>query len=335
VRHSVHLAAALKIPSIVIGLTIVSIGTSTPELFTNIIALSSGNTDIALGNIVGSNIFNVLFILGLSALICPLLVHRQVIRFDVPVMILASLMLWAFSLYGSLGIWVGLSFLSFLLIYIASLLYTVKDHPGADEFKKEYSLLEKFSYKMMFKHIIFIVLSLVLMVIGSKFLIEGVVRLAEWIGISELIISLTIVAAGTSLPELATSVVAALRGERDIAVGNIVGSNIFNIWGILGVSALITPIPINTIMLDFDIPVMCAVAIGCLPIFLTGHTIYRWEGLLFLFYYGAYLTHIIMEATNHHWLNNFQDAMIFFFFPLTVISLLIGLVNHFRNPKSV
>jgi len=338
VRHSSHLAGILKVSPLIIGLTVVAFGTSTPELIVNVNASLSGNTEIALGNIVGSNIFNVLFILGISAIVCPLVVNKQLIWMDSPIMVLASLMTWWFASYGSIGFGTGVLFILLIVTYTAFLIYKAKNESRDEkkkesEFDKEYKVQELFSWKIVVKDLLWIVLSLFILVIGSEFLVNGAVSLAKLLGVSELVISLTIVAAGTSLPELATSVIAAMKKERDIAIGNILGSNIYNIWAILGVSAILAPngLPIPEGALAFDIPVMVAVAIACLPIFFTGHMISRSEGILFLLYYCLYIVHILMVAVKTPWLNSFQDSMLFFVFPLTLIGLGISCYRELKN----
>ena len=335
VRYSAHLAASLGVSSLIIGLTVVAYGTSTPELIVNILASWMGNTEIALGNIVGSNIFNILFILGISALICPLVVHKQIVKLDVPLMIIASLMTWFFASFGNINFWVGSLFLVLIVLYTLLLIYLAKKEKKNIQSDEAYVVQEKSSWKVIVKDVSMIVISLIILVIGSQLLVKGSISLAQLLGVSELVISLTIVAAGTSLPEIATSAVAAMRGQRDIAVGNIIGSNIYNLWLILGISAVLAPagIPVPDVALSFDIPVMVAVAISCLPIFLTGNIIYRWEGAVFLGYYFAYLSYLVLRTTSSVWLHTFQDAMYFFFFPLTVLSLLIGVVNQIRATK--
>ncbi len=337
IRYSVHLAGILGLSPLVIGLTVVAYGTSTPELMVNVIASLSGKTEIALGNVVGSNIFNVLFILGLSALVYPLIVHKQIIHIDVPVMIIASAMTWIAASFGRIEFWTGIIFFSLIVLYTVLIVYLAKKSKNQiqNEFEKAYTVKEPFFWRAILKDIGWVILSLVILVIGSQLLVKGSVLLAQNLGVSELVISLTIVAAGTSFPELATSVVAAMRGQRDIAVGNIVGSNIYNIWAILGLSAILSPdgIPVPDIALHFDLPIMVAVAIACLPIFWTGHTIHRWEGALFLGYYIAYLIALILRSTSSSWLHPFQNAIIFFVLPLSVLTLLIGTMNYYRTSK--
>jgi len=166
-------------------------------------------------------------------------------------------------------------------------------------------------------------------------LVDGTLTLGRLLGVSELILGLTVVAAGTSLPEAATSIVASYRGERDIAVGNVVGSNIFNILAVLGVAALVSPTPIvpDASALAFDIPVMTAVAVACLPIFFTGHSIERWEGGLFLAYYAAYVTYLILAETNSPALKGFSAAMLGFVIPLTAVTLIVVTVRAYRGMR--
>jgi cation:H+ antiporter len=181
-----------------------------------------------------------------------------------------------------------------------------------------------------------VVVGLAMLVLGSEWLVNGAVAFAETLGVSELIIGLTIVAAGTSLPEVATSVLASLRGERDIAVGNVVGSNIFNLLSVMGLTALVAPaaIPVPDAALAFDIPVMLAALLACLPIFFTGYMIARWEGMLFLGYYVAYTLYLILNATHHAALPIFNAVMLLFVLPLTAITLLVLAVRAWRAPRS-
>lgn len=331
VNYAVKLASLLGVPPLIIGLTVVAFGTSAPEMLVNITASLSGNTDIALGNIIGSNIFNVLFILGSSAIIAPLVIHKQLIWWDVPVMIGASLLVWVFGVKGIITEGNGWSFLCLIVIYNIMLIWMAKRGNKKNEFEKEFNIHEPFSWFSISKYSGWIVLSLIVLVAGSKSLVEGSVMLARFFGVSELVISLTIIAAGTSIPEVATSLMAAIKKEQDIAVGNILGSNIFNILAILGISALIAPngIPVPVSVQSFDIPVMVAVAFVCLPIFFTGHKIYRWEGFILLFYYVMYIVHVVMVAMNYSWLDNFHDAMLYFVIPLTSMTLLISVTRQF------
>jgi len=328
VRGAGKLAAQFGIPPLIIGLTVVAFGTSAPETAVSVQAALDGKGDLAIGNVVGSNIANVLFILGLTALIAPLVVSRQIIRLDVPIMIGASLLTWALAWDGSLSRLDGALLFAGILAYTAFLIISSrrdKTVAADDEFATEFGLNEAPKPYAGLINLGLIVVGLVLLVSGSNFLVEGAVSLARALGLSELVIGLTVVAVGTSLPELATSVMAAIKGERDIAVGNIVGSNIFNLLCVLGLASLVSPsaIPVAANALAFDFPVMIAVAIACLPIFFNGHCINRWEGAVFIGYYALYTAYLVLHSTAAPWLGALQQAMYSFVLPLTAITLLV------------
>jgi cation:H+ antiporter len=337
VRGASALAARLGISALVIGLTVVAFGTSSPELAVSVQAGLAGKADIAIGNVVGSNIFNVLFILGLSALIAPLTVARQLVRLDVPVMIGVSLLLLLLALDGRLS-WPEGALLFFGILMYTGFLLRAGQLEGNAATSPESTSTDRF-LALLPVQLGFIAAGLVALVLGARWLVEGAVAMAQALGISEAVIALTIVAAGTSLPELATSVVAALRGERDIAVGNVVGSNIFNILAILGLSALVTPggLEVAPAMLHFDVPVMLAVAVACLPIFFAGYQITRWRGALFFAYYVAYTLYLALAATRHDALPAFSAVMLEFVLPLTAITLVVLVVRARRaqRPDSV
>lgn len=325
VRGASRLAARFGIPSLVIGLTVVAFGTSAPEMAVSIQSANHGQGDISVGNVVGSNIFNVLMILGLSALVIPLSVSRQLIRLDVPTMIGASLLAWLLAEDQSYGRLDGLLLFAGILAYTALQIRSgLRARSGAgSEFDAEYG--ERVEGRLaILGHLFFVVAGLAMLVWGADLLVDGAVALARELGLSELVIGLTIVAAGTSLPELATSVVAALKGERDIAVGNIVGSNIFNLLAVLGVAAMVSPVPISVSpnALAFDYPVMTAVALACLPIFFTGYRINRWEGLLFLGYYLAYAAYQVLFAAGAAAVATLYDALVWYALPITTLILL-------------
>jgi cation:H+ antiporter len=329
VRGAARLAAQFGIPPLIIGLTVVAFGTSAPETAVSVQAALSGSGDIAIGNVVGSNIANILLILGLSALVAPLIVSRQLIRLDVPLMIGASLVTWALAMDGSLGRLDG------ALLFAAVIAYTLflivgsrrekKAADSGDEFADEFGLHEPPKPYAWAINLGLLVAGLVLLVGGSNLLVEAAVTLAKALGLSELVIGLTIIAVGTSLPELATSMIAAFKGERDIAVGNVVGSNLFNLLCVLGLASLVSPLPINVSAnaLSFDFPVMIAVAVACLPIFFAGYRINRWEGALFVAYYAIYTVWLIMHSTDAPGLAMFSQAMLWFVLPLTAVTLLV------------
>jgi cation:H+ antiporter len=325
VRGASTLAAALGISPLVIGLTVVAFGTSAPEMAVSVQSAWTGRTDIAVGNVVGSNIFNVLFILGLSALIAPLVVAEQIVRKEVPLMIGVSLVLWGMSASGSISRWEGGVLFAGILGYTGYLIWQARreGEPTSPDYQREFAAPG--GRPRWAVQVALVIVGLVLLVLGSRWLVEAAVSIARLLGWSELIIGLTIVAAGTSLPEVAASVVAALKGERDIAVGNVVGSNVFNILGVLGVSALVAPagLEVAPALLRFDILVMVAVAVACLPIFYTDYRIARWEALLFLGYYACYTAYLILAASHHDALPGFTLALTAVVLPLTAITVVV------------
>jgi cation:H+ antiporter len=334
VRGASRMAAKAGISPLVIGLTVVAFGTSSPELAINIQASLSGQADIAIGNVVGSNIFNILVILGLSSAITSLIVHQQLIRLDVPLMIGVSILVYLLALNGLLGRVEGLILFCGLIIYIVFLIRKSRseDKEIEQEYAGEYQIKPESGLKPWVINIGMVVAGLFFLVMGARWLVESATVIARWAGLSELVIGLTIVAAGTSLPEAATSVIAALKGERDIAVGNVVGSNLFNLLAVLGLSSIIVPggIPVSEAALAFDFPVMIAVSIAALPIFFTGNRIDRWEGWLFLFYYLAYTVYLILDASEHDALHIFNNTMLAFILPITLLTLGIAL---WREPR--
>jgi cation:H+ antiporter len=338
VRGASRLALAVGISPLVVGLTVVAFGTSSPELAVSVQSAWSGQVDIALGNVVGSNIFNVLFILGLSAMITPLLVHEQLVRREVPVMIAVSLLLWALAADGAIGRIDGIVLAGLLAGYTFIVIRasrretaqrrTASDGPGGAKPDD----VDPGAGGHWALQLAYIAAGLVLLVLGSQWLVEAAVGFARALGVSELVIGLTLIAAGTSLPEVATSITAALRGERDIAVGNVVGSNVFNILGVLGVSAMLSPagLAVAPSMPVFDLPVMVAVALACLPVFFTGRVIARWEGTLFFAYYLAYTTYLILMSREHDALQGFGLVVAGFALPLTFITLFVLSARQWR-----
>lgn len=340
VRGASKIAGALGISPLIIGLTVVSFGTSSPELAISIKGALSGQADIAMGNVIGSNIFNILFILGLSALIVPLYVSQQLIRFDVPLMIGLSGAVLLVCLDQMISRFEGMLLVAGLIVYIAVLAVVTlrkrsKENEDDQKSREDRTSQEEMNWLV---NILFVVIGLGLLILGSRWFVTNAVSFASYLGVSELIIGLTIVAAGTSMPEVVTSVIAAIRGERDIAVGNVVGSNIFNILGVLGISTIIAPsgIPVSEAVIGFDIPLMIAVAIACLPIFFTGGTINRWEGALFFCYYIAYTLYLVLNAKQHDLLPIFSDIMLYFIIPLTGVTIVIVVFQEiYRGDKNI
>lgn len=324
VRGAARLAAAAGISSLVVGLTVVSFGTSAPELAVSVVSAFEGEADLALGNVVGSNIINVLVILGMSALVIPLVVAQQLVRFDVPVMIGISLLLYGLGMDGSIGRIDGVILFSGVIAYTVFLIRQSRKE-GSTDVQEQYE--KEFGDKKLgghLKNVGLVVAGLVGLTLGSKWLVDSAITIAQVFGVSEMVIGLTVVALGTSLPEMATSVVAAIRGERDIAVGNVVGSNIFNILCVLGFGSIVAPagIEVSKAALGFDIPVMIAVAVACLPVFFAGYSITRVNGAAFLIYYGVYLTYVIFTATQHEALETYQTALLHYVLPITALTLL-------------
>ncbi len=310
----------------------VAFGTSSPELAVTVGSAYAGEGGVALGNVVGSNIFNVLFILGVSALIAPLAVDRQLVRLDVPVMIGASALTALLALDGRIGRIEGLLLVGGIVAYTLYLVrrtraagaHEASEGAGeAPDGAEEASAEGKDERAALPRNALLVLAGLGLLVLGARWLVEAAVAAATALGVDELVIGLTVVAAGTSLPEVATSVLATLRGERDIAVGNVVGSNIFNLFAVLGLGSVVASggIAVPPGALAFDVPVMGAVALATLPIFFTGGTISRWEGAVFLGYYVAYTAYLGLQATDHAALGSFRTAMLWFVLPLTALTL--------------
>ena len=322
VRGAARLALAVGISPLVVGLTVVAFGTSSPEMAVSVQAALSGRDDLAVGNVVGSNIFNVLFILGASALIVPLMVARQLVQQEVPIMVGTSLLLAWLCYDGRVSFLDGLLLVGLLASYTVFLVLQSRralaaggagvEAPGDSKWDRHWSV-----------QVLLVAGGLALLVLGARWLVDASISFAKHLGVSELVIGLTIVAAGTSLPEVATSIVAALRGQRDIAVGNVVGSNIFNILGVLGISAAAAPagLAVAPALPAFDLPVMVAVAVACLPVFFTGHLIARWEGMLFLGLYVAYTVYLLLAAQDHDALEPFSATMLYSVLPLVAMTL--------------
>lgn len=289
------IARKLKISNIVIGLTIVAFGTSAPELIVNIMASIRGNSDIAIGNVVGSNIANILLILGISAIIFPLAVKKGTVFKEIPLSLLAVLALWLMAndilLDGaSRNVLSMIDGFIFILFFIIFLYYTfgISKATGQEEKVKELKVVTS---------VFMVLVGIIALTVGGNWIVEGAILIAKQLGISEALIGLTIVAIGTSLPELATSAMAAYKKNPDIAMGNVVGSNIFNIFWILGVSALIHPINFSAIM-NFDIYFLVFTTALLFTVMFIGkkHILERWQGLLFILIYVAYIVYLIARG---------------------------------------
>lgn len=290
IRGSSNLAIKIGITPLVVGLTVVAFGTSTPELVVSLKAALLGNSSISLGNVVGSNIANIALILGVAALIKPLDVHAKVIMREIPIMIGISLLLLLLLLDGELGFIDGLVFVSGIIIYTFVNVWMARKEksPEVDKEFKE-GLKSKLGIPVSF---VLMITGLGLLIFGANLFVQSAVAIARMFKVSDAIIGLTIVAIGTSLPELITSIVAAYKNEADIAIGNVVGSNIFNILGILGITALI--IPVSSVGISYiDLGVMLFTAIIILPLSRTGFSISRIEGAVLLIAYSGYIYYLL------------------------------------------
>ena len=337
VRGASRLATMLGVSPLIIGLTVVALGTTAPEIVVCVVASLEGKADLALGNVVGSNILNVLLILGVSATITPLVVSRQIIRLDVPIMIGASVLALSLSVDGGLRSIDGLVLTSLAMGYtLLQIILCRREAPvEGGEFQQTFGRQVKRTALAWLGCGVLIVAGASLLVLGSRWLVDGAVAVARAMGISEMVIGLTIVAVGTSLPEVATSVMASIRGQRDIAVGNVVGSNIYNILAVLGVGALVSPngIRVSLAALRFDLPVLVSVSIACFPVFFTGTRIARPEGVLFLFYYVVYTVYLILASAHHDALPAFSNLLGVFVIPMTTLGLFISIYRQFRSRR--
>lgn len=291
VKGSTEIALKANVSHLVIGLTIVAFGTSAPELVVSINASLTGQGDIAIGNIVGSNIFNIAVILGISAVIHPLQAKRQLTRIDIPLLILATIVLTVLFWNGTLNRLEGCIFLIGIILYTTFSLYYSRKHE--EKVEKSIGELEK-QPEPWYKDILYLGGGLAILIFASHLLVNNAVSIAQELGVSEAVIGLTIVAAGTSLPELATSLVAALKKNPDIAIGNIVGSNLFNILAIAGTSSVIHPIVAKNVNY-IDLLVMLGLTLLLLPVVKSGQKISRAEGWVLIVIYLCYLAWLLRD----------------------------------------
>lgn len=290
-----RLAAGLGIPPLVIGLTVVGFGTSAPELVVSAIAAVQNNPETALGNVTGSNIANVGLILGVAALITPLRPDRNVVRRDGPIMVAVSLVFVLLAFMGDFELWHGIVMLASLAVYLFFNFRWSRNEPAevvaeVEEFEAATGLLNPSSLP---KQIVFIVAGLGLLIAGGQTMVSGAVDIASDLGIPEFVVASTIVALGTSMPELATSVLAAIKREADIAIGNVVGSNVFNLLGVLGVATVIREIPVRGDIQNFDFPIVLAFAVVAVALLALRRQLGRPEGVLLLVGYVGYLAFLL------------------------------------------
>lgn len=314
-----RLARALRIPPVVIGLTIVALGTSAAEVAVALNAVVTDHSTMAVGNIVGSNICNVLLILGIASLITPLRVADRLVRFDIPVMILASVLVFGMAYDGRLDRSEGIASLILAGLYFFAI-FQVRSVSTFDD--REESPRPTGRPPVAFAMVI---AGAFLLYLGARFVVSGATDVARVMGASELVIGLTILAIGTSLPELAATVSSLRRAETDLVVGNIVGSNVVNLLVVLGLTAtasdasLLIPVAVTS----FDLPILCVVAFACFPIFSTNYAIERWEGFVFLLYYAIYIAYLMLDQSGHADLALYRIAILAFVGPLAVLTIAV------------
>lgn len=368
IRGASRIAARFGLGPLLIGLTVVAFGTSAPEAAIGVFAAWAGEPEIAIGNVVGSNIFNILFILGLTAIITPLTVAQNLVRTEVPVMIFTSALTWGMAWDGRIETYEGVILLAGAVGYIVFAVLRGRRESQAvrNEYAAEYGNAPPRTPQKndsaaaetpntartasgdtaasnaagrparWWIEALTVVGGIVLLAGGARLLVAGATGLAKAAGLSDLIIGLTIVAVGTSIPEVATSIVAALRNERDIAVGNAVGSCLLNLLFVLGLSVVAAPsgVPVAAQAIRFDLPVMLATSVACLPVFFSGFRIHRWEGGLFFGYYVAYIVYLVLDATGNGAAAPLRWAMLTFLLPLTAVTLCVITFQAVRKHRS-
>jgi len=303
VKGAATIASRLGIAPVIVGLTVVAFGTSAPELAVSVSAALGGNADVALGNVVGSNIGNILLILGASAIVGGLAVQQRIIRFDIPVLIVVSVIAFLMSLDNRIGRIDGIILFAGVLLYVGWLVREARSERGdiVAEYTESVETLEGTAIERpLWFNVGLVAAGLVVLVVGSQLLVNAATDIAESAGISDLVIGLTVVAIGTSLPELATSILAAMRGQRDIAVGNVIGSNLFNLMSVLGLTSIVSSdgIPVSDVSLRLDFPVMLAATLVLVPIVWNGFEIKRWEGFVLIAFYLAYVAYLVLDAND-------------------------------------
>ncbi|MGV3760246.1 MAG: calcium/sodium antiporter [Actinomycetota bacterium] len=335
VRGAASIATRLGIAPIIIGLTVVAFGTSAPELAVSVSAGFGGSGDVAFGNVVGSNIVNILLILGGSAVISSLVVTQRIIRLDIPLLIGASILALLVSLDNEIGRLDGLVLFAGIVIYTGWLIRVAR-RERTDVLAEYDEAVEDLEVEVIDKPLPvqagLVLVGLAILVAGSQLLVASATDIAESLGVSDLVIGLTVVAVGTSLPELATSLLASYRGQRDIAVGNVVGSNLFNLMCVLGLTGLVSPdpIPVADSSLQVDFPVMLAATVVLVPIIWKGFTIRRWEGLVLMAFYALYVTFLILDSNDSDAVNVIRQVAVVVV-PLTLLGFTLAAVQARRS----
>ncbi len=336
IRGASRLAALAGLSSLVIGLTVVALGTSSPEFAVTAIAAYKGKPDVALGNVVGSNITNLLLILGVCASILPLSVSRQIRRIDGPIMGGVTALTWYLATDGWLSRLDGLLLLTLLIVYVCFTIQRGKVSAKALVTEAEEAIRQERSKFRQSASISIgmVICGLVALIVGSQWVLGGAIAVAQYFGLTELLIGLTIVAVGTSLPEICTSLLATYKGERDIALGNVVGSNIGNLLGVLAVGCIFGGgLAVNPVALSFDIPVMVAITLFCLPVFVSDGEISRREGWILLSLWAMYVIVAYLNATEA-WINGFAKGVGVLFFLVVTIMACLSAYRTINGQKS-
>ena len=339
VRGAASIASRLGIAPVVIGLTVVAFGTSAPEMAVSVAGALDGNGDVALGNVVGSNSANILLILGLSAVVGELSIQQRLLRFDIPLLSAVSVGTYLLMLNGSIGRVEGGLLVAGVLAYTGWLLRTSRNAETVavtSEYAEAVEAVEGPVTKApVFVQVGLVVVGLVLLIVGSQLLVSAARSIASALGVSDLVVGLTVVAVGTSLPELATSVLAAYRGQRDIAVGNVVGSNIFNLLAVLGASALVSPdgIRVDDEVIRLDFPVVLVATVVLIPICWNGFRIKRWEGAVLVASYGAYVAWLVFEASDAGAPETYR-TMLMIVVPLAVVAFSAAGMQGWRRHRA-
>lgn len=331
VRGASTIARAFGLSPLVVGLTVVSFATSAPELAVTVRASLSGSPGLAVGNVVGSNVANIMLVVGVAGTLTSLAVQSPVVRRDVPVLIALSLLFWVTALDGTVSTLDGLVLIGMLITYVA--VTVVRSRRGEDSAPVEEAPTAPGGAPVA---VLLVAGGVGLLVWGASWLVAGAVDIATALGLSETVVGLTIVAIGTSLPELTTSVTAAIRGSVEMAVGNAVGSCIFNLGAVMGLTAVISPsgVPVVDGALTFDIPVMVVVVMTLLPIAYTGQRIAKREAWLFVGYYLAYTAYLLLDSTGHDALPHFSTVMLAFVIPVTMLTLGLLVIQETRLRRS-
>ena len=342
VDGAARLGVRLGLTPTVIGLTIVAAGTSAPELAVVLQSVSTGDTPLAMGSIIGSNIANVLLVLGLAAAMGAIMVENRIVRVDIPIMILASSTLLILALDRRLSRLDGLVLFTALVVFVG---WTVRasrtgreaigGDAGADTSAEDDDGEGPGRPRRLAIDLGVLLLGIAALALAARYVVSGAEDIATTLGVPDLIIGLTIVALGTSAPEIVTTVIAAMAGQRDLAVGNAVGSNIFNILLVLGLGSMVVDgLPISADALELDLPIMLAAAVACLPMVFWDNRIDRWEGAVFVGYYIAYLIFLVLDATGHRASDPFAFVILFFVIPLNVLTIAV-IVRRQRAAASV